>query len=133
MLATNTHIVPAPSRRQPALASASEISDKPTSSDLDLLKQLMESKVLDRLKGMLQLAHAGASANDRAIRLPEVLRMLPISKSTWYDRLNPRSPAYDPLAPQPFKLGSSERSPSVWWYSEIIAYLEAHAAASRNR
>ncbi|OWQ58578.1 hypothetical protein CEE61_09005 [Stenotrophomonas maltophilia] len=93
----------------------------------------MESNVLDRLKNIFETVRADAPADERAIRLPEVLRILSISKSAWYDRLNPQSPAYDRLAPQPFKLGKSERSPSVWWHSEIIAYLEICAAASRTR
>ncbi|MBB5866607.1 MULTISPECIES: AlpA family phage regulatory protein [Xanthomonas] len=114
--------------------SASAIyNQSPAIFDLELLQELHKSKILDRLKDMFQLAQADNRSSDRAIRLPEVLHILGIGKSSWYQRLSARSSSYDPLAPQPFKLGTSERSPSVWWHSEIIAYLQAHAAASRNR
>ncbi|HGM7330384.1 helix-turn-helix transcriptional regulator [Stenotrophomonas maltophilia] len=133
MLASKTLAVTVPGRRKLATALASEIGGSQTSRDLDLLRELMESNVLDRLKNIFEMGRTEAPADERAIRLPEVLRVLSISKSAWYDRLNSQSPAYDQLAPQPFKLGKSERSPSVWWHSEIIAYLEICAAASRTR
>ena len=132
MLATKTILV-SPRNRKSATTHANEACITHTPRDLELVRELMDSKVLERLKGVFQLVAVDVSANDRAIRVPEVLSLLSISKSAWYDRLNPQSPAYDPLAPKPFKLGKSERSPSVWWHSEIIAYLEICAATSRNR
>jgi predicted DNA-binding transcriptional regulator AlpA len=70
---------------------------------------------------------------DQAIRLPEVLAIVGVSKSTWYARLNVNSPSYDPRAPKPFKLGTSERSPSVWWRSAVMAYVSACADAQVER
>lgn len=67
----------------------------------------------------------------RAIRLPEVLRMTGVSRSAWYALLNPKLPTYDSKAPQPFKLGSSRRSPSAWWAWEVLAYLQAKSIATR--
>jgi predicted DNA-binding transcriptional regulator AlpA len=85
--------------------------------------------VLERLEA-IYMAVQQAPASDQAIRLPEVQTLLGgISKSTWYARLNPRSPSYDPRAPKPFKLGTSERSPSVWWRSAVMAYALACANA----
>ena len=137
MLATKIHSEATPRQVRPSgltVALASAISNQSLAAfDLEFLQELDNSKVLDRLKDILQLARVDDRSNDRAIRLPEVLRTLGIGKSSWYQRLNPRSPSYDPLAPQPFKLGNSERSPSLWWRSEIIAYLEIRAAASRTR
>ncbi|PZU25881.1 MAG: hypothetical protein DI584_12875, partial [Stenotrophomonas sp.] len=52
-----------------------------------------------------------------------------LSKSTWYARLNARLPGYDARAPKPFKLGTSDRSPTAWWRSEVMAYVLACAAA----
>jgi predicted DNA-binding transcriptional regulator AlpA len=60
---------------------------------------------------------------DRAIRLPEVLTIVGVSKSTWYARLNPKSPFYDPRAPRPFKLGTSDRSPSAWSLIATLGYI----------
>lgn len=88
-------------------------------------------ELLERLKTFLDASSLiSPSAQDRAIRLPEVLHLLGIGKSTWYDRLNCKSPSYDPSAPKPFKLGSGSRSPSVWWHSEIQSYLSVRASAS---
>lgn len=136
MLASKIHSEPAPRQaRASGLTRCATTTSKPSpfTFDQEFLQELDNSKVLDRLKEILQLARANDRSNDRAIRLPEVLNTLGIGKSSWYQRLNARSPSFDPLAPQPFKLGSSERSPSLWWHSEIIAYLEICAATSRNR
>lgn len=68
----------------------------------------------------------------RAIRLPEVLHLTGLSRSTWYALQNPRDAAYDPATPKPFKLGKSPNSPSVWWAWQVIAYLEAKSATRIN-
>jgi len=68
----------------------------------------------------------------RAIRLPEVLHLTGLSRSTWYALLNPNDPSHDPTAPKPFKLGRSAHSPSVWWAWQVIAYLEAKSATRTN-
>lgn len=41
----------------------------------------------------------------RILRLKQIQALLGISRSGIYDRLNPKSPRYDPLFPQPIKLG----------------------------
>ena len=48
-------------------------------------------------------------------------------RSHWYALLNKKSAAHDPTAPQPFKLGPSTHSPSVWWEHEVLEWLEARA------
>lgn len=101
---------------------------------LEFLRSLIEARVIQRLEEIFEKvrqleAVGGYKANRRAIRLREVLSILGISKSTLYSRLNPASPSFDPEMPKPFKLGSqaSERAPSVWWESDVIAYLEVCA------
>ena len=91
-----------------------------------------ELNVLDRLEAIYRAVQHTPNL-DQAIRLPEVLAIAGVSKSTWYARLNPRSPSYDHRAPQPFKLGTSERSPSVWWRSAVMAYVQACADAQIAR
>jgi predicted DNA-binding transcriptional regulator AlpA len=68
----------------------------------------------------------------RAIRLPEVLHITGLSRSGWYALLNPGSASHDQAAPRPFKLGKSDRSPSVWWLHDVIAYLQAKSDYSRE-
>lgn len=83
--------------------------------------------VLDRLEAIFQAVQLGPQT-DQALRLPDVLAIVGVSKSTWYARLNPRSGSHDPRAPHPFKLGPSLHSPSVWWRSAVMAYVQACAA-----
>jgi predicted DNA-binding transcriptional regulator AlpA len=83
---------------------------------------------LERLEAILQTFQR-SPVLDEAIRLPEVLSIVGLSKSTWYARLNARLPGYDARAPKPFKLGTSDRSPTAWWRSEVMAYVLACAAA----
>lgn len=86
--------------------------------------------IIHEIKSLDTRSPGAGSTSHRAIRLPEVLRLLAISKSTLYERLNPKSVFHDRDLPRPFKLGGSERSPSVWWAWEVAAYLE-HKSASR--
>lgn len=87
-----------------------------------------DSITMEHLEAFLQMLQR-APLQDQAIRLPEVLSVVGISKSTWYARLNPRLPSYDPRVPKPFKLGTSDRSPSAWWRSEVMAYVRSCANA----
>lgn len=103
----------------------------------EFLRSLIEARVVERLEEIFEQVRrleglATYKAKRRAIRLREVLRTLGIGKSTLYARLNPASPSYDPAMPRPFKLGynkNNDRAPSLWWESELIAYLEACAEA----
>lgn len=52
--------------------------------------------------------------NDRLLRLKDVLKLLPISRSQFYDRIK------DGDYPQPVKLGARV---SAWWESEILEIL----------
>ncbi|KRA46474.1 hypothetical protein [Pseudoxanthomonas sp. Root630] len=88
--------------------------------------------MLERLEAIYRAIQQVPSL-DHAIRLPELLAIVGVSKSTWYARLNVNSPSYDPRAPKPFKLGTSERSPSVWWRSAVMAYVTACADAQVKR
>ena len=114
-------------------------SPRPLDPNYEALRWLIEQKILGRLEAIFERIR-GLEARDvvdapnqcRAIRLPEVLQLLGISKSALYDRLNPKSASHDPDLPRPFKLGSSERSPSVWWRSAVIAYLTSRAQLHAN-
>ncbi|WP_223573167.1 helix-turn-helix transcriptional regulator, partial [Xanthomonas citri] len=86
-----------------------------------------DQTLLDRLDAIFQSIQSIPDL-DQAIRLPAVLDLVGVSKSTWYALLNPRSKTFDSRAPQPFKLGPSPNSPSVWWRSDVMAYLRACAS-----
>lgn len=43
----------------------------------------------------------------RLIRLPELLSRAAISKSRFYQAINPKNPKYDERAPHPVKMGST--------------------------
>lgn len=63
------------------------------------------------------------------VRLPEVLKRTGLSRSTIYDKMNAKSPRYDPKFPKQRNLGTS----SVGWVeSEIDAWLESREVASRQ-
>ena len=103
----------------------------------EFIRSLIEAKVIERLEKIFEQVHrlevmGTYKASRRAIRLREVLSMLGISKSTLYSRINPASSSYDLEMPKPFKLATgenNERAPSMWWESEVIAYLEVCAKA----
>lgn len=125
---TSITVVPASSHthRRTRLSQAMAASQQDAGISVSALDEMRE-----RLEAIYHACQH--SPMDQAIRLPEVLSIAGLSKSTWYARLNPRSPSYDPRAPKPFKLGTSERSPSVWWRSAVMAYVTACADAQVER
>lgn len=58
------------------------------------------------------------------LRLSQVVARTGLSKSNIYERLNPKSPRYDPTFPKQFKLGISAVG---WLESEIEAWLVSRA------
>ena len=62
----------------------------------------------------------------RVIRLPELKSQIRLSRSTIYNKINPKSKHYDSNFPKPFKLG--ERS-IAWILAEVQAWIESKAGA----
>lgn len=61
------------------------------------------------------------------LRCPVVQQRVGMSRSTLYDRINPKSPRFDPTFPKPIRLGGS----SIGWIEhEIQTWLE-HRMAQR--
>jgi prophage regulatory protein len=61
-----------------------------------------------------------ASNRSRVIRLKEVIKLIGLSRSTIYDRLNPRSKRFDPLFPKPLKLGESAIG---WQLGDVLRWI----------
>lgn len=51
------------------------------------------------------------------------------SRSSLYERINPRSPRYDPDFPKPIKLGAKAVG---WVEKEINLWIESRICATRN-
>ena len=51
----------------------------------------------------------------RIVRMKELTQILGISRSTIYDKLNPKSRRYDPRFPKPLRLGSIGTTNAVGW------------------
>lgn len=62
------------------------------------------------------------------LRLHELIKLIGLSRSSIYDRLNRRSKRYDPDFPQPVKLNNSSR----WLLSEVEAWIESKIS-TRNQ
>lgn len=62
----------------------------------------------------------------RAIRVLELKKVSGLSRSTIYNKINPKSKHYDSNFPKPFKLG--ERS-IAWIEAEVQAWIESKADA----
>lgn len=58
----------------------------------------------------------------------EVLMLVGGSKATHYNRLNPKSPYYDPAYPKPIKNGRL----SIYLSSEVTAYLANRVSVRDN-
>lgn len=73
-----------------------------------------------------QAAHHGGVV-DRIVRLKELTRLIGLSRSTIYDRINPKSKRFDPSFPRPIKLGSA----SVGWsLNEVMVWIATRPQAN---
>lgn len=60
------------------------------------------------------------SQSIQVIRLPKVIETCGLSRSTIYEKLNHRSPRYDPTFPKPLRLGTAAIG---WLQHEIIEWM----------
>ena len=66
-----------------------------------------------------------ALAPQKIIRLKQVIALTGLSRSTIYDRINPKSKRYDASFPKSIKLGSTLQVGAVGWIeSEIQAWIK---------
>lgn len=63
------------------------------------------------------------------LRRRDLEARLRLSRTTIYDRINPRSPRYDAAFPTPIRLGGG--AAVGWLEHEVTAWLESQIAASR--
>lgn len=125
-----------------------EYSQKKVDADASLNKQLAEA--LEKARAQLNERRAeknatlkqapeeltvdqGKTVEERAegyrpgsvVRIDGFVKMVGLSKSTIYDRLNKKSPRYDPTFPKQIKIGASAVG---WLVDEIEAWINACAA-----
>lgn len=63
------------------------------------------------------------------LRLPSLSKKLGLSRSTIYDKLNPRSPRHDPSFPQPIHLGNRAVG---WLEHEIDGWVTSQTTLTRS-
>ncbi|ENX04017.1 hypothetical protein F900_00508 [Acinetobacter modestus] len=70
----------------------------------------------------------------KIIRLKRVIELTGLSRSTIYDRLNPKSKRYDASFPKSVKLGSVHLNTSAvgWIEAEIQRWIEQRIQLSQN-
>lgn len=61
---------------------------------------------------------------DVLLRLPDVIKIVGLSKSSLYSRLDPRSPMFDPKFPKKIKLFPGRTV--VWSRNELEKWLKSH-------
>lgn len=70
-----------------------------------------------------------ALSPQKIIRLKQVIALTGLSRSTIYDRINPKSKRYDASFPKSIKLGSALQVGAVGWIeSEIQAWIKQRIA-----
>lgn len=68
-------------------------------------------------KTIAHICHA-----DRVVRMKELVTLIGLSRSTIYDRLNPKSKRFDPTFPKPIQLGASSIG---WKMGAVLAWIAA--------
>jgi len=64
----------------------------------------------------------------RVLRLRQVIQRVGLSRSTIYDRINPKSSRYDESFPKPIKIGASAIG---WIESSISEWIESRIELGR--
>lgn len=67
----------------------------------------------------------------RILRRRQLEAKIGLGRTAIYERLNPKSPSYDPDFPKPIKLGIGKNPPVGWDESQVDAWLASRVAASR--
>lgn len=67
------------------------------------------------------------------IRLPELQGKIGLSRTAVYERMDERSPYFDPSFPKPIKLGNGKNPPIAWVESEVVAWIESRIELSRQK
>ncbi|AXK39319.1 helix-turn-helix transcriptional regulator [Crenobacter cavernae] len=65
------------------------------------------------------------------LRRKQVEARTGLSRTTIYDRINPKSPRYDATFPKPISLGAGA-SAVGWLESELNAWIESRIIATRH-
>ena len=73
----------------------------------------------DKIQGVIPTPPANWSG--RVIRMKELVALIGLSRSTIYDRLNPKSRRYDKHFPKPLQLGENSIS---WFEHQIYSWCQ---------
>lgn len=63
-----------------------------------------------------------SKSNSSVIRLKELTRLTGLSRSTIYDKQNPKSPRFDPSFPKKINLGARAVG---WFYLDVKVWLNS--------
>lgn len=62
----------------------------------------------------------------KMIRISQLLFLVPVSRTTIYDWMNPSSPRYDQTFPRPVRLAASARGGAVGWREvDVLSWIKA--------
>jgi predicted DNA-binding transcriptional regulator AlpA len=69
------------------------------------------------------------STNLKTYRLPKLMDVSGLKRSSIYNRLDPNSKYHDPAFPKPISLSVGNRGSVAWIASEVDAWIETRIAA----
>lgn len=69
----------------------------------------------------------------KMIRISHLLLLVPVSRATIYDWMNPSSPRYDQTFPRPVRLAVSARGGAVGWREvDVLNWIKARIDSPDN-
>jgi prophage regulatory protein len=76
--------------------------------------------------------HIHLRSKPSILRRRDLEMRLRLSRSTLYEKINPKSPRFDPTFPKPFRLGIGGGGAVGWLEIEIEAWIYAQIESSRR-
>ena len=83
----------------------------------------LKSQQLDAIPATLGACDASHPEMERRMKPQAVWEFLDESKSTFYERMDPKKPSFDPLFPRAIPSSSKGIGPKRWKFGAVIAWL----------
>ncbi|WP_230963660.1 helix-turn-helix transcriptional regulator [Burkholderia territorii] len=116
------------SAAMPSLDESIQSVDAPTQSAAGLVAGVLDTSKQPVSEVLEHPSDAPLLPRGKVARLKRVCELTGLGRSSIYNRMDSRSPYYDPTFPRPFSLSTTGRGAIGWNEEEVRAWVAAQAA-----
>lgn len=120
------------SAAMPSPDESTQSLDAPTQSTTEPIAGVSDSPKQPVGEALEQPSDARSQSRGKVARLKRVCELTGLGRSSIYNRMDSRSPYYDPTFPRPFSLSTTGRGAIGWSEEEVQAWVAAQAVGDSN-